>query len=75
MKAKRPDERHPDVAVGGRVQPQRAQGVGDGRERLASATWRSPSGIESAGTNMDEANVSGKIRVKPIAFAVSGDDE
>ena len=42
---------------------------------LASANCRSPSGIDSAGTNTDEANVSGKIAVKPIEFAVSGDDE
>src|ERR687895_2761248 len=42
---------------------------------FASANWRSPSGIDSAGTNIDEANVSGKMAVKPIAFAVSGEDE
>ena len=42
---------------------------------LASANCRSPSGIDSAGTNTDEANVSGKISVKPIEFAVSGVDE
>ncbi len=42
---------------------------------LASANWRSPSGIVDAGTNTDEANVSGKISVKPIEFAVSGVDE
>ena len=29
-----PDERHPDVAVRGRVQPERAQGVGPGGERV-----------------------------------------
>jgi hypothetical protein len=34
-----------------------------------------PSGIDSAGTNADDANVSGKIAVKPIEFAVSGEDE
>ena len=42
---------------------------------FASANCRSPSGIDSAGTNAEEANVSGKIAVKPIEFAVSGDDE
>src|SRR3954470_20393960 len=42
---------------------------------FASANWRSPSGIDSTGTKIDEANVSGKIAVKPIAFAVSGEDE
>ena len=42
---------------------------------LASANCWSPSGIDSAGTNTDDANVSGKISVKPIEFAVSGDDE
>ena len=42
---------------------------------LTSANCFSPSGIESTGTNADEANVSGKIAVKPIEFAVSGDDE
>ena len=42
---------------------------------LASANCRRPSGIVLAGTNTDEANVSGKISVKPIEFAVSGDDE
>jgi hypothetical protein len=29
----------------------------------------------SAGTNTDDANVSGKISVKPIEFAVYGEDE
>ena len=42
---------------------------------LASANCRSPSGIDSAGTNADEANVSGKISMKPNEFAVSGVDE
>ena len=42
---------------------------------FASANWRSPSGIDAAGTNADDANVSGKISVKPIEFAVSGVDE
>src|SRR5918995_3599148 len=42
---------------------------------LASANCRSPSGIEFAGTNTDDAKVSGKISVKPIEFAVSGEDE
>jgi hypothetical protein len=42
---------------------------------LASANWRRPSGIDAAGTNIEDANVSGKIAVKPIAFAVSGEDE
>src|SRR3954454_10410055 len=42
---------------------------------LASATWRSPSGIDSTGTKIDDANVSGKIAVKPIEFAVSGELE
>ena len=39
---------------------------------FASANCRRPSGIVSAGTNTDEANVSGKISVNPIEFAVSG---
>ena len=42
---------------------------------FASANCRSPSGIDSTGTNTDDANVSGKISVKPIEFAVSGEDE
>ncbi len=42
---------------------------------LTCATWRSPSGIDSTGTNTEEAKVSGKIAVKPTAFAVSGEDE
>ena len=42
---------------------------------LASANCRRPSGIVSAGTNTDDANVSGKISVKPIELAVSGVDE
>ena len=42
---------------------------------FASANCCRPSGIDSAGTNTDEANVSGKISVKPIEFAVSGVDE
>jgi hypothetical protein len=42
---------------------------------FASANWRRPSGIEAAGTNTEEAKVSGKISVKPIEFAVSGVDE
>ena len=42
---------------------------------FASANCRSPSGIVAAGTNTDEANVSGKMTVNPIEFAVSGDDE
>ncbi len=42
---------------------------------FASANCRRPSGIEAAGTNTDEANVSGNITVKPIEFAVSGVDE
>src|SRR3954453_353695 len=42
---------------------------------LAPATWGRPSGIEATGTKIDDANVSGKIAVKPIAFAVSGEDE
>jgi len=42
---------------------------------LASANCRRPSGIVLAGTKTDEANVSGKISVKPIEFAVSGEDE
>ena len=42
---------------------------------LASANCRRPSGIDAAGTNTDDVNVSGKISVKPIEFAVSGVDE
>jgi hypothetical protein len=42
---------------------------------FASANWRRPSGIVWAGTKIDDANVSGKIAVKPIEFAVSGVDE
>jgi hypothetical protein len=42
---------------------------------LASANCRSPSGIDSAGTNIEDAKVSGNRAVKPIAFAVSGEDE
>ena len=42
---------------------------------LASANCCRPSGIDSAGTNTDEANVSGKISVNPIELAVSGVDE
>ena len=42
---------------------------------FASANCRSPSGIDSAGTKTADANVSGKISVKPIEFAVSGVDE
>ena len=42
---------------------------------LTSAKACSQSGMESTGTNADEAKVSGKTRMKPIAWADSGDDE
>jgi len=42
---------------------------------LISATCWRPFGIDSTGTKIDDANVSGKIAVNPIAFAVSGEDE
>jgi hypothetical protein len=42
---------------------------------FASANWRRPSGIDDAGTKIDDANVSGKISVNPIEFAVSGVDD
>ena len=66
------------------IQTSELAGVPSHRERtaseivvngLASANWRRPSGIDSTGTKIDDANVSGKIAVKPIAFAVSGEDE
>ena len=41
---------------------------------LTSANCRRPSGIDSTGTNADEANVSGKITMKPIACADSPED-
>ena len=45
-----PHERHPDVAVGRRPEPQRAHGVDHGRERVrVRRTARRPSGIDSAG--------------------------
>ena len=42
---------------------------------FASANWRRPSGIDAAGTNTEEANVSGNSTVNPIELAVSGVDE
>jgi hypothetical protein len=42
---------------------------------FASANVWTAAGIESVGTNADDANVSGKRMVKPIACADSGDDE
>ena len=42
---------------------------------LALANCCRPSGIDSTGTKHEDANVSGKIAVKPIALAVSGVDE
>ena len=44
-----PDERHPDVGVGGRVQPQRAQGVGNGRERVGLGDLPKPVGHRVGG--------------------------
>src|SRR4051794_7959123 len=41
---------------------------------LTSANWRSPSGIDSTGTNAAEMNVIGKISVKPTPLAASGDE-
>ncbi len=41
---------------------------------LSSANWRSPSGSVSIGTNADEMKVSGKITMKPIAWADSADE-
>ena len=39
------------------------------RERVASANAWSHAGIDSGGTNADDANVSGKISMKPSAWA------
>jgi hypothetical protein len=41
---------------------------------LTSANQASTDGIDSTGTNADEMNVIGKIRVKPIPFAASGEE-
>ena len=39
---------------------------------MSAANVCSQSGIVSGGTNADEAKVSGKIAMKPNAFAASG---
>jgi hypothetical protein len=39
---------------------------------LTSAKARTAPGIEEAGTNADEANVSGKTQMNPTDWAVSG---
>jgi high-affinity iron transporter len=44
-----PDERHPDVAVRGRVQPERAQGVGPGGERVGLGELAQPVGHRLGG--------------------------
>jgi high-affinity iron transporter len=44
-----PDERHPDVAVRGRVQPERAQGVGPGGERVGLGELTQPVGHRLGG--------------------------
>ena len=41
---------------------------------FTSATSSSPAGIDSTGTNADEMNVIGKISVKPIPLAASGEE-
>ena len=41
---------------------------------LSSANGCSQPGIESTGTNADEANVSGKITMKPRRLRGLGDD-
>ena len=42
---------------------------------LCSAMGCSQLGIDSTGTKAEETKVSGKMMVKPHAFAASGDDE
>jgi high-affinity iron transporter len=44
-----PDERHPDVAVRGRVQPERAQGVGPGGEGVGLGELAQPVGHRLGG--------------------------
>jgi high-affinity iron transporter len=44
-----PHERHPDVAVRGRVQPERAQGVGPGGERVGLGELTQPVGHRLGG--------------------------
>jgi len=44
-----PHERHPDVAVRGRVQPERAQGVGPGGERVGLGELAQPIGHRLGG--------------------------
>ena len=41
---------------------------------MSAAKVCSQSGIDSGGTNADEAKVSGKIAMKPNAFADSGEE-
>ena len=58
----------------GAAEPQRPDRVDHVRDGVGLGDVPQPAGIDSTGTNADEMNVIGKIRMKPTPFAASGED-
>ena len=69
-----PGDRAPDVVAGRAAEAQRADGVDDDRERVDCR--RTPAATSAScptGTNADDANVSGKIAMKPTRLRRLGE--